>query len=202
MGTLYLHATYLHVKHLAPPEPQKHPHQIQPGPHSASGVFLFRCFRCWYTVTYFSCSMQCKIYHVGRNYTLCWTFLQIQSVAPPSAFGVKFYKCAQVWIKPVLISTGPIWNCIWTFWRPSSGSYSFCCSIMCSPGKDGLWPSTADILPGDSQHGPSGWHQPVSGGYPGLHLWNSALKIWRQGGGKGLPDVCHWFTVWYVWFEL
>ncbi len=30
------------------------------------------------------------------NSTVCWMFLQMQSVAPPSAFGVKFHKCAQV----------------------------------------------------------------------------------------------------------
>lgn len=30
------------------------------------------------------------------NFTLCWMFLQVQSVAPLSTFGVKFHKCAQV----------------------------------------------------------------------------------------------------------
>lgn len=30
------------------------------------------------------------------NHTLCWMFPQIQSVAPPSSYEVKFHKCAQV----------------------------------------------------------------------------------------------------------
>lgn len=74
------------------------------------------------------------------------------------------------------------------------------CSNTCSPGEAWHWSCWADIFSADSQHGPSGrqWHKPVSGGYPGLHLWNSTPKKWRQGGGKRLPDVCHWFTVRYV----
>ena len=66
-------------------------------------------------------------------------FLQVQSVAPPSAFGVKFYKCAKVhqhnnlntaiFIHVHLIPTyfsGLILNYKWTCQQPSSDSFSSC----------------------------------------------------------------------------
>lgn len=130
--------------------------------------------------------------------------LQVQSVPPPSAFGVKFYKCAKVHQRNCLsaahfiylhftqyMSFDDKYNYIW------SNLYSSC-SIMWCLGESWHWSSSADILPADTQHGPSGWHQPVPGGYPWLNFWSSALKKWRQGGGERLPNVCYWFTVWYV----
>lgn len=131
-------------------------------------------------------------------------FLQVQSVAPPSAFGVKFYKCAKVHQHNCpstayfiylhftqSVSFDDEYNYIW------SDLYS-CCSIVWCLGESWHWSSSADILLVDTQHGPSGWHKPVPGGYPWLHFWCSALKKWRQGGGERLPNVCYWFTVWYV----
>lgn len=132
------------------------------------------------------------------DFTLCWMFLQVQSVAPLSTFGVKFHKCARVHQQFSLNTERIIFS--WTnFEHKTTSDIYFSLSIVWSTGEAGHWSSSADILPADSQHGPSGWHQPVSGGYSGLHLWNSTPKNWRQGGGKRLPDVCHWFTVWYVW---
>lgn len=44
------------------------------------------------------------------------------------------------------------------------------------PGEARLRSTSADVLPADSQQGPSGWHQPVSGGYQRLHFWDSTLE--------------------------
>lgn len=47
--------------------------------------------------------------------TLCWMFLQVQRVVPPSAFGVKFHKCARVRQHDCLNSAHLIWYPIY-FW--------------------------------------------------------------------------------------
>lgn len=111
---------------------------------------------------------------------------------------VHAYVSMIVWIQP-------IWSDILYIFEPWMNILKILqrlilCSITRSLGEAWHWSSSADILSADSQHGPSGWqwHQPVSGGYPGLHLWNSSPKNWRQGGWKRLPDVCHWLAVWYV----
>lgn len=54
VGTLLLHFIYPHDKLLAPPEPQKYTYQIQPGPPSASGVFV-SCVLVTSVHSYFSC---------------------------------------------------------------------------------------------------------------------------------------------------
>lgn len=68
-----------------------------------------------------------------------------------------------------------------------------------TPGAGWSGPSTADILPADSQPEPRGWHQPLSGGHPGLHIWDSTPKNWRPCCGERIPSVCYWFFIWYVW---
>lgn len=93
MGTLFLLFISLCIKCLPPQEQQKHPHQIQPGPLTASGVLL--CDLLLDCSTEISANERIIVLEVSK-YKVFSFILQVQSAVPPSAFGVKFHKCAQV----------------------------------------------------------------------------------------------------------
>lgn len=155
-----------------------------------------RCLR--YVSTWLLLNYSKKIVLEETKYILFWVFfflfiiLQVQSVVPPAAFGVKFHKCAQVhqqYWKNLKINAHLMNQLTW---------YKFIFQ-SCDQGEAWHWSPSVDVLSAGSQRGPCGWHQPISGGYPGLDFRISTSKIWRQGCGKRLPDICHWVVVGYVW---